>query len=128
MLLKRTRAKRLPGGDDDCRCERAIFRETVPEKEKAPVFTDATAPPFLSAQTQRGQHFLIALAVGAGKVIKKLATTGDHAEKSAARRNVFLVGRQVAGEMVDATGEQCDLDVRTTGIAIMELETSGGVA
>ena len=70
---------------------------------------------------------MITLAVGPGKVIEQLAAARDHAKQAAARRDILFVGREVAGQVVDTSREKRDLNIGATGVAIMELEASGGV-
>jgi len=96
-------------------------------KAKSAGEPDAFAESLLAAQTERGQNLLITLVVGAGKIIEEFATARHHAEETAARGNVLLVGREVAGEVIDTTGEERDLHIGATRVTIMKLETSGGV-
>ena len=75
-----------------------------------------------ATQSERGENLLITLVIGAGKIIEEFATARHHTEKSAARGNILLVGRKVAGKMGDAIGEARDLHVSATGVAIVELK------
>jgi hypothetical protein len=88
---------------------------------------DAFAESLLAAQTERGQDLLITLVIGAGKVIKEFAAARHHAEETAARGNVLFVGREVAGKVIDTTGEERDLHIGAARVTVMKLETSGGV-
>lgn len=88
---------------------------------------DAFAESLLAAQTERGQDLLITLVIGAGKVIKEFATARHHAEETAARGNVLFIGREVAGKVIDTTGEERDLHIGAARVTVMKLETSGGV-
>jgi hypothetical protein len=96
-------------------------------KAKSAGEPDAFAESLLAAQTERGQNLLITLVVGAGKVIEEFATARHHAEETAARGNILLVGREVAGEVIDTTGEERDLHIGAARVTVMKLETSGGV-
>jgi hypothetical protein len=104
------------------------FRKRVrTRKAKSAGEPDAFAESLLAAQTERGQNLLITLVVGAGKVIEEFATARHHAEETAARGNILLVGREVAGEVIDTTGEERDLHIGAARVTVMKLETSGGV-
>lgn len=50
------------------------------------------------------------------QVVEELATAGGHLQKPAARVEVFAVRAQVLGQVIDASGEQRDLDFGRTGI------------
>jgi hypothetical protein len=50
------------------------------------------------------------------KIIEELATTRCHLQKPAARVEVFAVRAQVLGQVIDASGQERDLDFRRAGI------------
>jgi len=120
------------GFDTRERIRQAEARFGIPEtgwarKAKSAGESDAFGESLLAAQTERGQDLLITLVVGAGKVIEEFAAARHHAEETAARGNILLVGREVAGQVIDTTGEERDLHIGAARITVMKLETSGGV-
>ena len=115
------------GADSLGRGKGRVPEESPARKAKSAGEPDAFAACLLAAQTERGQDLLITLVVGAGKVIEEFATARHHAEETATRGNILLVGREVAGEVIDTTGEERDLHIGAARVTIMKLETSGRV-
>src|SRR5262245_60835195 len=74
----------------------------------------------LAAQSEVGDQFHVALVLGAGQVVEQAAAMPNHLEQSTARVIVVLVGAQVLRKGVDAPGEQCDLDVSRSSVAVVE--------
>ena len=50
------------------------------------------------------------------EIIEELATAGSHLEKPAARVEILAVRAQVLGQVIDASGQERDLDFRRTGV------------
>ena len=55
------------------------------------------------------------------EIIEELATAGSHLQKPAARVEIFTVRAQVLGQMIDASGQERDLDFGRAGILIVSL-------
>ena len=53
------------------------------------------------------------------EIIEELATARGHLQKPAARVEVFAVCAQVLGQMIDASGQERDLDFGRAGILIV---------
>jgi hypothetical protein len=53
------------------------------------------------------------------QIIEELATAGGHLQEPAARVEILAVRAQVLGQVIDASGEQCNLDFRRTGILLV---------
>src|SRR5690625_6945995 len=64
----------------------------------------------LLAQTELFDQVAVRIRITVFQVIKKLATTADHAQQTATRMVVFAVCFEVFGKIVDASGKQCHLD------------------
>ena len=58
------------------------------------------------------------------EIIEELTTTARHLEQATARMEVFAVGAEVLGQVIDPGGEQCDLDFGRTGIGVVGFELS----
>ena len=61
----------------------------------------------------------IAVDVLLGQVVQQAAALADHHEKAAAGVVVVLVLTQMLGQLVDAGGQDRDLDLGGTGVALM---------
>ena len=73
----------------------------------------------LLADAQLGDDGSVAVDVLLGQVVEQAAALADHHEKAAAGVIVVLVGAQVLGELLDAVGEDGDLDLGGAGIALV---------
>ena len=67
-------------------------------------------------QTEAADQLLITALVGLLEVVQQLAALVHHLEQAAARVVVFLVTREVVGELGDPRGEQSDLNFRETRV------------
>lgn len=47
---------------------------------------------------------------------------GHHLKQAATRRMILPVGLEVLSQMLDPSGEKCDLHIRTAGVVFMQLE------
>ena len=64
-------------------------------------------------------HRAVAVDVLLGQVVQEVAALTDHHEEAAAAVVVVLVHPQVLGQLVDAGGEDGNLDLGRTGVALM---------
>jgi hypothetical protein len=76
----------------------------------------------LVAQLQLLGDRLIAAHIRVVKVIQQTAALADHDQQPAARAVVFFAGLQVFGQMVDPLGQQGNLHVGGTGVALVQFE------
>jgi hypothetical protein len=65
------------------------------------------------------EHFLVLVRVGASEVPQKSVATTDQHLEAALRVVIVLVGFQVLGEPLNATGEDADLNFRRSGVRVM---------
>jgi hypothetical protein len=75
----------------------------------------------LSAESQRFDDGPVALNVVVFNVVEQTSPTADQHEQSAAGVVVLGVDLQMLGEILDAMGQQTDLYLRATGVAVMQL-------
>ena len=79
--------------------------------------------PFLQkllAQTQLSDQGTITVDVLLLQIGQQIAAAADHLEQAAAAVVVMLVGLEMLGQVVDACGEQRDLNLRRTGVALVQ--------
>ncbi len=76
----------------------------------------------LAAEAQGLEKCLVARVIGALKVIKKLTTTCDEAQKTTAGREVLLVCLHMIGQQENPLGQFGNLYIRATGVLIVEPE------
>src|SRR5947209_6563299 len=87
----------------------------------------------LAAQPQPLDERAVALHVFVFQVAEQPTTTTDELEKATLGVEVVLVGLHVLGEVVDAAGQQCDLDLGRSGVTgagavlVDDLLLDGGV-
>src|SRR5699024_1731460 len=74
----------------------------------------------LLAQTQFSDQSAVTVDVLLLQIGKQVAAAADHLEQAAAAVVVVLVALQVLGQVVDARGQQRDLDLRGTGVALVQ--------
>lgn len=83
-------------------------------------------PPFVKAelltQVELLEKLVVFGEVFALEVIKQFATTARHLEEAAAAVEVLAMRAQVLGQVIDASREQRDLDVRGTGVLLVGFE------
>jgi hypothetical protein len=83
-------------------------------------------PPFVKAelltQVELLEKLVVFGEVFALEVIKQFATTARHLEKAAAAVEVLAMRAQVLGQVIDASGEQRDLDVAGAGVLLVGFE------
>ena len=73
-------------------------------------------------QTERFDQSAIGGRVTALEIVEQLAATAHHAQQTAARVMILHVGFEVSGQLVDTSGQQCDLDFRRASVALGALE------
>lgn len=76
----------------------------------------------LLAQTQTLDEAAIAVGVRTLEVVKQFATLADHLQQTTTGVVILGVCLEVAGQAIDASGQQRDLDFRRTGVALCALE------
>ena len=74
----------------------------------------------LLADTEASDDGTVALDVGFDEIIEQTLSLTDHFEQTASGMVVVLVGLQVLGEVVDSLGENGDLHLGRTCVALME--------
>lgn len=74
----------------------------------------------LLAQAKLGAYLAVALDVGLFKVVLKAAAAADHLEQATAGMVVVLVLLEVLVQVVDALGQQSDLHLGGTGVALVD--------
>ena len=74
---------------------------------------------FLLADAELGNDGTIALDVLLHQVVEKAATLTDHLVQAATGVVVVGVNLEVLGELVDALGENSDLDFGRTGVGLV---------
>src|SRR6478752_10500073 len=91
---------------------------------KSGAFTPASiiAGSVLAAEAELGDQGAVALEVGALEVTEQAAALADQHQQAAARVVVLAVLTQVLGELVDALGEQRDLDLGGSGVGAVAAE------
>ena len=57
-----------------------------------------------------------------GKVSQKFFAAADHVQKTAAGAVIFFVGAEMLSELIDALGENCNLNFGGSGIAFKTCE------
>src|SRR5574343_363323 len=72
----------------------------------------------LFAQTETGDQGAIALDVLALQVVEQLAALGNQAQQTTAGVMILGVLLEVWGQVVDASGQQRNLDFRRTGVTL----------
>ena len=73
----------------------------------------------LLAQVQLGDQRTVALDVGLLEVLQQTTTLADHQQQTTVGVVVLLVVLQVLVQVVDAVGQQRDLHLGGTGVALM---------
>ena len=73
----------------------------------------------LFAKVQLLQQLVIFRQVVPFQIIEELATAGSHLQKPAARVEILTVRAQVLGQVIDASGQERDLDFGRAGILLV---------
>jgi len=76
----------------------------------------------LLAKLQLLGHGLVAVQVYRLEVIQETPPLADHHQQPTTRTVILLILLKMLGEMIDTLGEQSNLHVCRTGIALMELK------
>ena len=84
----------------------------------------ANAPcPFLRkllTQTQLSDQGTVTVDVLLLQIGQQIAAAADHLEQAAAAVVVMLVGLKVLGQVIDTSGQQSNLDLRRTGVTLVD--------
>lgn len=75
----------------------------------------------LAAEAQLLQQLVILWQIVPLQIIEELATARSHLEKPAARVEILAVRAQVLGQVIDASGQERDLDLGRAGILFVSL-------
>src|SRR6266849_1438962 len=88
------------------------------EKTQAPAWVIRIAGS-LPPQTESPDDRLVALGALLMQVGEQPPPLSDHAEQAATARAVVLGRAEMIGQVLDAVREQCDLDLRGSGILLV---------
>src|SRR4051812_46704920 len=80
---------------------------------------DGRWPVHLPAQPETSEDRAIPLDVEPAQVVEQAAATADHLEQAAARRVVLGMVAEMLGERGDALGEDRDLDLGRSRVAVV---------
>jgi hypothetical protein len=94
---------------------------------KAGAHTPAFALPLLLAQTELFNNGTVALNVVFGQVVEQVAAATYHLEQTAAGMMILFVHLQMLGELVDAHGQNRNLNLGGTGIAFVGFAQVNGL-
>ena len=75
---------------------------------------------FLLTDTQLSDQGTVTVDVLLLQVGQQITTAADHLEQAAAAVVVMLVGLEVLGQVVDTSGQQSNLDLRRTGVTLVD--------
>ena len=73
-------------------------------------------------KVQLPDQILVTISFCFAQVVEQTPPLRDHLEEAAPRRMIFPVRLKVLGQMLDPTGEKCDLHIRAAGILVMQLK------
>ena len=73
----------------------------------------------LATEMQLLQQLVIFWQVMLFEIIEEFSTAGSHLQKPAARVEIFTMRAQVPGQVIDASGQERDLDFGRAGILIV---------
>ena len=73
----------------------------------------------LFSQSELADDSTVALNVHLLEVVEQVSSVTDHLLKTAAAVEILLVGSQVLGQVSDAAGEDCDLNLGRTGVSFV---------
>lgn len=74
----------------------------------------------LLTQTQLSDQGTVTVDVLLLQIGQQITAAADHLEQAAAAVVVMLVGLEVLGQVVDTSGQQSNLDLRRTGVTLVE--------
>jgi len=75
----------------------------------------------LLAQAEATNQVTVALDVLVGQVLQQLSALADHLEQAGAGVVVLFMGLKVIGKVLDTGGQQCNLNLRGTGVTFAGL-------
>ena len=74
----------------------------------------------LLTQTQLSDQGTVTVDVLLLQIGQQIAAAADHLEQAAAAVVVMLVGLEVLGQVVDTSGQQSNLNLRRTGVTLVD--------
>ena len=74
----------------------------------------------LLTQTQLSDQGTVTVDVLLLQIGQQITAAADHLEQAAAAVVVMLVGLEVLGQVVDTSGQQSNLDLRRTGVTLVD--------
>src|SRR5205823_11572974 len=76
----------------------------------------------LFAQVQFVDQFFITIDFCFAQIIEQTPAMRDHLKQAASRRVILPVDLKVFGQMLDSARKKCELDIRASGIFLMQME------
>ena len=73
----------------------------------------------LLSQSELADDSTVTLDVYLLQVVEQVSSVTDHFLKTTAAVEVFLVCLEVGGQVVDAVGQNCDLNLGRTGVSLV---------
>ena len=73
----------------------------------------------LFSESELADDRAVTLDVNLLQVVEQVSSVTDHLLQTAAAVEVLLVGLQVRGQVVDAGGQNCDLNLRRAGVSFV---------
>ena len=73
----------------------------------------------LLSQAELADDRAVTLDINLLQVVEQVSSVTDHLLQTAAAVEVLLVGLQVRGQVVDASGQNCDLNLGRTGVSFV---------
>ena len=73
----------------------------------------------LFSESELADDRAVTLDVNLLQVVEQVSSVTDHLLQTAAAVEVLLVGLQVRGQVVDASGQNCDLNLGRTGVSFV---------
>ena len=73
----------------------------------------------LLSQSELADDRTVTLDVSLLQIVQKVSSVTDHLLQTAAAVEVLLVSLEVHGQVVDTGGQDCDLNLRRTGISFV---------
>ena len=75
---------------------------------------------WLLAKAELLEELVILRQVVTLQIVEQLAAAGGHLEEATAAMEILAVGAEVLGQVIDASGQQRDLDFGRAGVFIVD--------